>query len=191
MTLIGCVERRVFYRWKKTLSHLKDGTDNVTVEVTTEMPVENEATFEIAVVPTPVLVPMVVAKTISGQVHSLHPGRVSILAPKKMQLLRWLFEQREQGLQVTTRLVRKVAENLVPELREKTIHARNQIVRRFLTSAGLTHRVGTHVTQRDPKEMESVAQEFMSLMRHKVAKMNFYHVLNMDQTPIPFLYHNK
>ena len=188
---LGCVERRVFYRWKKTLSHLKDGTDNVTVEVTTEMPVENEATFEIAVVPTPVLVPMVVAKTISGQVRSLHPGRVSILAPKKMQLLHWLFEQREQGLQVTTRLVQKVAENLVPDLHEKTIHARNQIVRRFLTSAGLTHRVGTHVAQRDPKEMESAAQEFMSLMRHKVANMNPDHVLNMDQTPIPFSYHNK
>ena len=74
----------------------------MTVEMAPEMPVENEATFEIAVVPTPVLVPMVVAKTISGQVRSLHPGRVSILAPKKMQLLRWLFEQCVQGLQVTT-----------------------------------------------------------------------------------------
>ena len=39
--------------------------------------------------------------------------------------------------------------------------------------------------------MESVAQEFMSLMRHKVANMNPDHVLNMDQTPIPFSYHNK
>ena len=28
-------------------------------------------------------------------------------------------------------------------------------------------------------------------MRHKVANMNPDHVLNMDQTPIPFLYHNK
>ncbi len=39
--------------------------------------------------------------------------------------------------------------------------------------------------------MESAAQEFMSLMRHKVANMNPDHVLNMDQTPIPFSYHNK
>ena len=163
----------------------------MTVEVTTEMPVENKATFEIAIVPTPVLVPMVVAKTISGQVRSLHPGRVSILAPKKMQLLRWLFEQCKQGLQVTTRLVQKVAEKLVPELCEKTINERDQIVRRFLTSAGLVHRVGTHVAQRDPKEMESAAQEFMALMRHKVGNMNPDHVLNMDQTPIPFSYHTK
>ena len=88
---LGCVERRVFYRWKKTLSHLKDEADNVIVEVATEMPVENEATFEIAVVP-PVVLSMIVAKFINGHVRSLHPGRVSILAPKKMQLLRWLFE---------------------------------------------------------------------------------------------------
>ncbi len=84
-----------------------------------------------------------------------------------------------------------MAEKLVPKLCQKTIHARNQIVRRFLTSVGLTHHVGTHVTQRDPKEMETMAQEFMSLMRHKVANMNPDHVLNMDQTPIPFSYHNK
>ena len=84
-----------------------------------------------------------------------------------------------------------MAEKLVPELCEKTIQARDQIVRRFLTSAGLTHRVGTHVAQRDPKEMESVAQEFMSLMRHKDANMNLDHVLNMDQTPIPFSYHKQ
>ena len=119
---LGCIERHVFYRWKKTLSHLENAADNVIVEVTTEMPVENEATFEIAVVP-PVVVPMVVAKTINGHVRSLHPGRVSILAPKKMQLLHWLFEQCEQGIQVTTRLVQKVAEKLVPELCEKTIQA--------------------------------------------------------------------
>ncbi len=92
---------------------------------------------------------------------------------------------------MTNQLVQKVAEKLVPEIREKTIYAQNQIVRRFLTSAGLTHCVGTHVAQRDSKEMESLAQEFMSLMRHKVANMNPDHVLNMDQTPIPFSYHNK
>ena len=39
--------------------------------------------------------------------------------------------------------------------------------------------------------MENAVQEFMSLMRHKVTNMNPDHVLNMDQTPIPFLYPNK
>ena len=113
------------------------------------MPVENEATCEITVVP-PVVVPMTVAKITNGHARSLNTRRVSFLAPKKMQLLHWLFEQCEQGLQVTTQLVQKVAEKLVPELCEKTIHAQNQIVRRCLTSAGLTHCVGTHVAQRDP-----------------------------------------
>ena len=81
---LGCVERRVFYRWKKTLSHLKDGADNVTVEVATEMPVENVATFEIAVVP-PVVVPIPGTKITNGHVivstpeecASLHQRRCS------------------------------------------------------------------------------------------------------------------
>ena len=108
-----------------------------------------------------------------------------------MQLLRWIFEQREQGVQVTSRAVRKVAERMIPELREKTISAREQIVRRFMKSAGLTHRLGTHTAQQSPKVMEQAARDFMELMRQKVAHMNPDHVLNMDQTPIPFSYHNK
>jgi hypothetical protein len=192
---LACVEKRVFYRWKKTLGVLKNCADNTTVGVVADMPVEDEATLENAVVPPfvvpPAVVPMTVVKLNTGHARSLNTGRVSFLAPKKMQLLRWIFEQREQGLQVTTRLVRKVAEKLLPELCEKNIRSRDQIVRRFLFSAGLVHRVSTHVAQRDPKEMEGTAQEFMSLMRHKVGNMNPDHVLNMDQTPIPFSYHSK
>ena len=57
----------------------------------------------------------------------------------------------------------------MPELCEKSIKARDHIVRSFLMSAGLTHCVGTHVAQRDRKEMEAAVQEFMALMRHKLA----------------------
>ncbi len=163
------VERRVFYRWKKTLNLLKDNDDAAGETRESEQ----------------------VKKTYHGHLRSLHHGRVSMLAPKKMQLLRWIFEQREQGVQVTSRAVRKVAERMIPELREKTISAREQIVRRFMKSAGLTHRLGTHTAQQSPKVMEQAARDFMALMRQKVAHMNPDHVLNMDQTPIPFSYHNK
>ncbi len=73
----------------------------MTVGVVTEMPVDNEPTLEITVL-RPVVVPLTVAKITNGHAHSLNTGRVSILAPKKMQLLHWLFEQCEQGLQVMT-----------------------------------------------------------------------------------------
>ncbi len=108
-----------------------------------------------------------------------------------MQLLRWIFEQREQGVQVTSRAVQKVAEKIIPELCEKTISAREQIVWRFMKSAGLTHRLGTHTAQQSPKVMEQAARDFMELMHQKVAHMNPDHVLNMDQMSIPFSYHNK
>ena len=60
-----------------------------------------------------------------------------------------------------------------------------------MKSAGLTHRLGTHTTQQSPKVMEQAARDFMELMQQKVAQMNPDHVLNMDQMPILFSYHNK
>ncbi len=60
-----------------------------------------------------------------------------------------------------------------------------------MKSARLTHRLVIYTAQQNPKGMEQVACDFMELMQQKVAHMNPEHVLNMDQTPIPFLYHNK
>ena len=60
-----------------------------------------------------------------------------------------------------------------------------------MKSAGLTHRLGTHIAQQSPKVMEQAARDFMELMQHKVPHMNPDHVLNMDQMPNPRLYHNK
>ena len=128
-------------------------------------------------------------KFFSGNLRSLHPGKSSILTSKTTPLLRWIFEHREQGVQVTTRMVRKVAEDIVPNFCEKTIVAKNQVVRRFLHRVGLTHRVATHVAQKSHHETEAASIEFMEFMRQKVANMNPDHVINMDQTPIPFSYH--
>jgi len=40
-------------------------------------------------------------------------------------------------------------------------------------------------------ETEDAALDFMEFMRRKVENMNPDHVLNMDQTPIPFTFHAK
>ncbi len=110
---------------------------------------------------------------------------------KKMQLLHWIFEQREDGLQVTTRLIQKVAEKSIPKFCVKTMSASEQVVRRFMHSVGLTHCLRTHTAPKCHRQMEAAARDFMELMRHKVANMNPDHVLNMDQMPIPFSYHDK
>ena len=58
-------------------------------------------------------------------------------------------------------------------------------------SARLTHRLGTHTAQKFHKELEAVARDFIELMQHTVANMIPDHVLNMDQMPIPFSYHDR
>ncbi len=48
----------------------------------------------------------------------------------------------------------------------------------------------SHSTKK-PEETKAVASEFMEYMRRKVENMCPDHVLNMDQTPIPFSFHSK
>ena len=54
---------------------------------------------------------------------------------------------------------------------------------------GYSHRIGTHVAQKNHKDAEDDAQHFLSYMRQKVAAMDPDDVINMDQTPIPYSYH--
>ena len=83
-----------------------------------------------------------------GHLRTLHPGRLGMLSSHEPELLRFIFEFREQGIQVTTRMVRKFAEKIVPNFQVRTHRVlRNEVVRRFLSRIGLTHRVGTHVVQ--------------------------------------------
>ena len=73
--------------------------------------------------------------------------------------------------------------------RNKTLLAKKAIVFHFLKRVGLTHRVSTHVEQKDHHEMLQESLHFISMMHHKVAGMDRDDVLNMDQTPIKFSYH--
>ncbi len=68
----------------------KDGKTIKTVAI--EMVLINNVSVDVTVI-LPVAVPMPVTVITNGHVHSLNRGRVSILAPKEMQLLYWLFEQ--------------------------------------------------------------------------------------------------
>ena len=125
-----------------------------------------------------------------GHLQTLHLGRLGMLSSHEPELLQFIFEFREQGIQVTTRMVRKFAEKIVPNFQGRTHRVlRNEVVRRFLRRIGLTHRVGTHVAQANNKMSEAASREFMEFMRQKVQNMNPDHVLNMDQTPIPFTFH--
>ena len=114
------------------------------------------------------LMPTMSTKFLHGNLQSLNEGRMSILAPIEMDLLRFLFEYREQGIQVTTKLVRKFVEKVMPEFCPKKKIAKEQCDRHFLRHAGYSHCLFTHTAQIKPKEMKKASPEFMEFMRRKV-----------------------
>ena len=192
------IERGLFYRWKKVVrgesdTHLKKARNSLALPATAAGIVTAPAAITALEGMPPSNVPPVICSQslLRGHIRSRHRGRQGVLESKETELLQWIFEHREQGIQVTTRMVRNYALKILPELRQKSRSTNDQAVRRFLHKIGLTHRVSTHVSQKCHMETEDAALDFMEFMRRKVENMNPDHVLNMDQTPIPFTFHAK
>jgi hypothetical protein len=127
-------------------------------------------------------------KTNAGS-RKIHPGRPSGLEDIRDGLSRSIFELREQGIQVNTRTVRNEASRMSETFNQKSMKAKKASVARFVKKMGYTHRIGTHVAQKNYKDTEEDALQFIVMMREKVALMDPDDVLNMDQTPIPYSYH--
>jgi hypothetical protein len=126
---------------------------------------------------------------ISYKCRKLHPGKPSLLYSISGQIERYIFELHEQGLQVTTRAVKIEASKLSSAFRVKSDVAKKKIVERFVKRIGLTHRVGTHVAQKNHEETAQEAKDFIAHIGAITARLNPADVLNMDQTPIPYSYH--
>ena len=78
-----------------------------------EIPLVHAANVVIGDTP-PTVMHLSSCKLLSGSVCSINTGRTCALAAKEMELLRWIFECRKQGIQVMTRAVQKVADKIVP-----------------------------------------------------------------------------
>ena len=64
---------------------------------------------------------------------------------------------------------------------------------RFINVHGFMHRMGSHLSQCQPSEMEEIAADFACVTREKLqmsCKDKAY-IINMDQTPVPFSYDPK
>jgi hypothetical protein len=125
---------------------------------------------------------------ITGKTKSLNPGKASSLSPHSGTIQRAVFELREQGLPVSTRTIIREASKLDPIFKTKSDTAKASCARRLVKKMGLSHRVSTHVAQKDFKETELLAKSFLELMRVRVKDMPHDAVANMDQTPIPFAF---
>ena len=77
--------------------------------------------------------------------------------------------------------------------KEKATNMKEKIVSRFVASHGLKHSMGTHESQRDPRETATEALDYMQHVRVKLAQPNRHadYIINMDQTPIPFTFNSK
>ena len=53
--------------------------------------------------------------------------------------------------------------------------------------------MGTHLSQRQPSEMEEIAADFVHVTQEQLqlSCRDEAYIINMDQTPVPFLYDKK
>ena len=119
---------------------------------------------------------------------SIHPGPLGQLKPLENALLRYVFEQREQGINVNHLSLVVKASSLSPEFNAKDFVARSSAVVRFVHAHSLVYRMGTHESQRKPDEGAAEASDYMAVMRRLVdgPHRDRRFILNMDQTPVFF-----
>jgi hypothetical protein len=130
---------------------------------------------------------------IKSMKKAAHAGLLGQLKSIEQDLLRTLFEYREQGVEVNTFLVVVQASSLSPEFKAKNFTARCSTAERFMRAHSFVYRMGTHKTQRKPEEVEGEAKDYMRLIGPFVigSHRDPRFVLNMDQTPVYFSMNSK
>ena len=120
-------------------------------------------------------------------------GPSSQLKAIEGDLLRYIFEQREQGVEIKVFSVVLRASYMSPEFREKSFTACCSCVKRFMHAHSFAYQMGTHTSQRPPAEVEGEAFDFMKFVRVIVSGGNRDRrvIINMDQTPVFFLMSSK
>ncbi len=127
-------------------------------------------------------------KILRSKKRAAHTGPSGQLKAIENELLRYFFEQREQGVEIKVFTVVLRASFLSPEFREKSFTGRCSCVKRFMRAHSFAYRMGTHTSQRPPAEVEGEASDFMRFVRVIVSGANRDRrfILNMDQTPVYF-----
>ncbi len=102
-----------------------------------------------------------VAHRTNGTARRIHPGRPSLLSVIKDDLSRFIFEKRQNGIQVSTRMIRQEACRLLPSFRMKSVDAMKKAVLRYTKQLGLTHRAATHTAQKHFTETQEESNHFI------------------------------
>ena len=129
----------------------------------------------------------------NNEVKSLCKGMKSCLFSFSDSLLSFIFELREQGMDVNTSMIIMKAAKISRQFHEKSREAQISCVQCFMKAQGLVHRLGTHESQKAPEETQTEALDFMGVIRLKLQLQCWSKafILNVDQTPIPFTFNSK
>ena len=102
------------------------------------------------------------------------------------ELLEFVEEWRQKGFDVNRFTLLRKAGTLKPEILNKTDGAVKIYLSWFLAKNKLTHRVATHMAQRDPREVVAEAVEFLEYIRPRLedGSRDPNYIMNMDQTPV-------
>ena len=95
---------------------------------------------------------------------SVCEGQASALQAFDKELLSFLFEKREQGMAVSINMLALEAAKLSSDFRAKAPKARYQAVRRWVKRHSFRYRLGTHVSQKSPIEMEKTTEDYMAVI---------------------------
>ena len=115
-----------------------------------------------------------------------HKGHASMLHDIEKDLLNFIEEWRQKGFNVNRFTLLRKAGQLKPEILQKSNNAIKMSISRFLAKNKLTHRVTTHQAQRDPREVEVEAVDFLEYLRPRLADGSRHgdYIINMDQTAV-------
>jgi len=112
-------------------------------------------------------------------------GPSSVLHAFEDQLLCYIFEIRECGMAVSSRLVIIKASSLCREFREKVA-----VAQYFYSSSWTVNQMVTSILQYDTRELEAKAVAFMTIVHPMVigASRDQAFIINMDQSTVPFTF---
>jgi len=119
---------------------------------------------------------------LKGKMKANCAGPLGQLKPLENSLLRYIFEQRKQGIKLSILALVVKASSLSPIFNEKTFVARVSAVKRFVRAHSLVYRMGTHMSQRKPDEVAAESSDYMDLIRQIVEgpHRNWRFIINMD-----------
>jgi len=118
-----------------------------------------------------------------GTSCKIHPGRASVLVQVKRQLQQFTIQLREQGVQVTNRMVLQEAARLLPDFKDKSRQLLYEIHQSHVPLCN-THFANTfHGKQGRCKGLHSCDEVEVCSLVTKIQDMDLCHDLSLDLLP--------